>query len=120
MRRLVANVCVGGTWYGPANPGAPVTEDVAAQITNEAAWEDEGGHESASGGSLPSGYTTAVASAGGESVRTALDEPTAPPSADGLDEMERDDLVALAKARELDVPKRMSRADLIDLLRQQD
>ena len=38
-RRLVANVALGGKWYGPSYPDAIVTDEIAAQITNPDAWE---------------------------------------------------------------------------------
>lgn len=48
MARLVKNVCVDRVWYGPAYGNADqVPDDVAAQITNLAAWEGEEGQSSA-------------------------------------------------------------------------
>lgn len=44
-RKLVANVEVDGTWYGPAHPDNEVTDDVADKITNPSAWDDEDGDE---------------------------------------------------------------------------
>jgi hypothetical protein len=39
--RLVKNVAVDGTWYGPAHGNADqVPAEVAEQITNPAAWEE--------------------------------------------------------------------------------
>lgn len=41
MARLVRNVKVGGTWYGPAHGNAEnVPADVAEQITNPNAWDE--------------------------------------------------------------------------------
>lgn len=42
MRRLVRNVKVGNTWYGPAYDNAnDVPAEVAEQIVNPAAWEGD-------------------------------------------------------------------------------
>lgn len=41
MGKLVANVNVDGTWYGPDHDNADdVPAEVAEQITNPDAWED--------------------------------------------------------------------------------
>lgn len=44
-KTLKRNVYVEGRWYGPAYPSAKVTDHVAAQITNEAAWSEDPGEE---------------------------------------------------------------------------
>jgi hypothetical protein len=40
MATLTSNVNVDGTWYGPDWPQNPLTEEVAAKITNPAAFAD--------------------------------------------------------------------------------
>lgn len=116
MRKLVANVKVGEVWYGPCNPDAPMTDDVAAQITNEAAWgEDEDQPDKLVSGESVFSDNRIGDPAEGPGIPMGSDPPS-----DGLDDMERDDLVALAKAREIEVPKRASKADIVSLLRQQD
>jgi hypothetical protein len=90
MRHLVRNVAVGDEWYGPAHGNARhVPEAVAAQITNPAAWstDDEP-----------------------EDVAPAEDEATQ------LARMSRGDLRALAEARQVDVPARATRDELLAAL----
>ncbi len=41
MRRLVANVYIEGTLYGPGAPTQEVTPEIEALITNPAAWEGD-------------------------------------------------------------------------------
>lgn len=42
MSKLIANVTVGGNWYGPAHGNADdVPADVTEQISNPACWDDQ-------------------------------------------------------------------------------
>lgn len=123
-RTLTSNVFVAdeddptgrrGTWYGPAHGNAEVDDDVAARITNPAAWEtDEAGNGFAE--------VTATRDETGEIVDVSYREVTGPPEADapqtgdagttgsagddGLDDMDKDALVAYAEAAGIDVDKR--------------
>lgn len=70
-KKLVKNVAVGRTWYGPAYDNADkVPADVAKQITNPAAWEGKGEDESPSGDEAAT-----VQSSGDSSSRPARNDP---------------------------------------------
>lgn len=90
---LTSNVHVGGTWYGPSYPGTEVTDDVLARVTNPAAFADDDDN-TAPAGSDDSG--------GGEEAE--------------LRQFPKDDLLALADARGVDVPKGSTKAEIVDLL----
>jgi len=40
-RNLIANVNVGGTWYGPSFPDAKVTSEVEKAIVNDKVWSGD-------------------------------------------------------------------------------
>ena len=94
-RHLVRNVAVGDDWYGPAHGNAHnVPDDVATQITNPAAWGADDDVPSGEGGASGAGEDEAAQ----------------------LARMSRDDLLALAEARQIDVPASATRRQLVAAL----
>jgi hypothetical protein len=100
-RRLVATVFVGDVAYGP---GSDVSDDVAAQITNPAAWEDDEAVQEPE-----------KAPQGSRSAPVATNADPGDQRAE-LEAMDRDDLAALAKAHGLNA--RGSKSELVDRLSQ--
>ena len=122
-RKLAQNVFVEydevgrGTWYGPDYPDNPVTAEVAKKITHPGAWED-----SAVVGGGDFRLTAADFAATGD-----LGKDGSPPSlragesasADERAELERlskDELAALAEARQVDVAKTATKAEFVEAL----
>ncbi len=104
MRRLIATVYVADVAYGPESD---LPDDVAAQITNPAAWSEDAPEDA------PAGivYEYARINDGGtKGTQAAMDEH------DQLKAMSRADLVALAEARGVD--SHGSKADLVERLSQ--
>ena len=102
--KLVKNVKVGGTWYGPAYGNADqVPADVAKRIVNPRAWEGKGEDES------PSGETA--------TAQTAGDSPSRPTRNDS-----KDDWVdyAVSQGMNRDEADTMTKAALVSLYSDKD
>lgn len=106
QKQLVRNVFVGDVWYGPAHPENVVTADVLERIDNPAVFEEVGPADDGIFGPLPGSPIGVGAGAG----------PVSRAEADKLAELNKDDLLALAEARGVDVPKSASKADIIERL----
>lgn len=97
-RRLIATVYVGDVAYGP---DSDVPDDVAAQITNPAAWSDEDAD-------------TAESAAGVRIAASRGAEPATGGDRAELEALTKADLVALADAR--GVAAHGSKAELVERL----
>lgn len=96
-RKLVATAYVGDRAYGP---GSDVPDDVAAQITNPAAWADDGAEDV-----RPAGAGEVEGRrVGHEDERSELDA------------LSRAELLALAVARQIDVQRSANKGEIIDAL----
>lgn len=91
MPELIVNVQVGGEWWGPAYDRVDPPAEVAERITNPAVWSDN-------------------AEAEGEASEASTDE---------LDGMRKDDLLAVAEARGIDVDRRWGAKKIRDAIRGQ-
>lgn len=107
-KELQRNVNVGGTWYGPAWPDNKVTAEVAKALEgNDLVY-------------TPVGPADAAGTAFGPRVAGAND--TADPGTPLTDEraelekLSKDELAALAEARQVDVAKTATKAELVDAL----
>jgi len=121
-RKLAKNVFVEsdevgrGDWYGPSYPQNKVTAEVAAKITNPGAWEDSDADVGAGdfrfraddfgGEEVPHLRAGEGAAAGGDETAE-------------LEKLTKDELLALAEARQVDVKTSASKSELVAALRAQ-
>jgi len=113
-KELQRNVKVGDTWYGPAWPDNKVTAEVLSELEgNDLAF-------------APVAPADAVGTVFGPKVATDGDSPAADPGTSltplteadraRLDDMSKDDLLALADARDIQVARASTKAEIIDRL----
>lgn len=110
-KELKRNVSVGGTWYGPAWPQNKVTDVVAKALEgNDLVYADP-----------------APADAAGTAFGPRLDDGKGAPAGDPgaplggddraqLEQLSKDELLALAEARQVDVAKSSTKAEIVDAL----
>jgi hypothetical protein len=114
-KTLTSNVYVDGTWYGPSYPANKVTDDVLKAIENPAAFE-----------AVPTGASDLRTRADDFAATGGLDANGDPPSlrageAGGgeraeLEKLSKDELLALADARQVEVKASATKAELVDAL----
>lgn len=112
-KTLTSNVYVDGKWYGPNYPANKVTDEVLKAIDNPAAFE-----------SVPTGasdlrfraddFAATDGLVGGDPPSLRVDR--TPDERAELEKLSKDELAALAEARQVDVAKSATKADLLDAL----
>lgn len=113
-KTLTSNVYVDGKWYGPSYPANKVTDEVIKAVENPAAFED-----------VPTGAADLRFRADDFAATDGLvgDDPPSLRAGEGatgeraeLEKLNRDELLALAEARQVDVPRSASKGDLVERL----
>lgn len=109
-KQLKRNVNVEGKWYGPAYPENKPTAEVLKTLDgNSLAFEDTAPADAAGTAFGPRVVGAGEAEAGAPLAGSPDEE-------DQLEKMTKDDLVALAEARQVDVAKSASKGEIIDAL----